>query len=73
LAAGISKTRSTLSRFLAALDQASVEALRTIFLADLVARTLFPYLSLKKFTKTGELKIPFFSSLLQRVSSLSEF
>src|SRR5713101_5367808 len=34
--------RSTLSRFLAALDQASVEALRTIFLADLVARTPFP-------------------------------
>src|SRR5438270_13682286 len=34
--------RSTLSRFLAALDQASVEALRTLFLADLVARTPFP-------------------------------
>ena len=33
--------RSTLSRFLAALDQASVEALRTLFLADLVARTPF--------------------------------
>src|SRR5258708_1321421 len=30
--------RSTLSRFLATLDQASVEALRTLFLADLVAR-----------------------------------
>src|SRR2546429_2692490 len=29
--------RSTLSRFLAALDQVSVEALRTLFLADLVA------------------------------------
>ena len=34
--------RSTLSRFLAALDQESVEELRTIFLADLVARTPFP-------------------------------
>jgi len=33
--------RSTLSRFLAALDQASVETLRTLFLADLVARTPF--------------------------------
>ncbi len=33
--------RSTLSRFLATLDQASVEALRTLFLADLVARTSF--------------------------------
>jgi hypothetical protein len=32
--------RSTLSRFLAALDQAPVEALRTIFLEDLVARPL---------------------------------
>lgn len=34
--------RSTLSRFLAALDQACVEELRTLFLADLVARTPFP-------------------------------
>src|SRR6266700_7860315 len=33
--------RSTLSRYLAALDQATVEALRTLFLADLVARTPF--------------------------------
>src|SRR5258708_26162077 len=33
--------RSTLSRFLAALDQSSVEALRTLFLADLVAPTPF--------------------------------
>lgn len=33
--------RSTLSRFLAALDQAAVEALRTLFLADLVARSPF--------------------------------
>jgi hypothetical protein len=33
--------RSTLSRFLVALDQAAVEALRTLFLADLVARTPF--------------------------------
>src|SRR5258708_5294687 len=33
--------RSTLSRFLAALDQVSVEALRTLFLADLVARAPF--------------------------------
>lgn len=33
--------RSTLSRFLAALDQATVEALRTLFLADVVARTPF--------------------------------
>ncbi|SRR5258707_2463126 len=37
-----SKTRSTLSRFLAALDQASVEELLTLFLADLMARTPFP-------------------------------
>ncbi len=34
--------RSTLSRFLAALDQASVEALRTLFQRDLLARFLFP-------------------------------
>jgi hypothetical protein len=33
--------RSTLSRFLAALDQVTVEALRTLFQADLVARTPF--------------------------------
>jgi hypothetical protein len=33
--------RSMLSRFLAALDQESVEALRTCFLADLVAPCLF--------------------------------
>jgi hypothetical protein len=33
--------RSTLSRFLAALDQAAVEALRTLFLADLAARQPF--------------------------------
>jgi hypothetical protein len=32
--------RSTLSRFLAALDQAPIEALRTLFLADLLARPL---------------------------------
>ncbi len=32
--------RSTLSRFLAALDQASVESLRTLFLQDLLARPL---------------------------------
>ncbi len=32
--------RSTLSRFLAALDQAPVEALRTVFLEDLLARPL---------------------------------
>src|SRR5271165_7330665 len=32
--------RSTRSRFLAALDQAPVEALRTVFLADLVAHPL---------------------------------
>ena len=32
--------RSTLSRFLAALDQATVEALRTLFLQDLLARPL---------------------------------
>jgi hypothetical protein len=32
--------RSTLSRFLAALDQAPVEALRTLFLRDLLARPL---------------------------------
>lgn len=34
--------RSTLSRFLAALDQPSVEALRTRFHKDLLARKLFP-------------------------------
>src|SRR5260370_6194157 len=33
-------TRSTLSRFLASLDQAAVEALRTLFLKDLLARPL---------------------------------
>jgi len=33
--------RSTLSRFLGALDQASVEALRSVFADDLVARTPF--------------------------------
>jgi hypothetical protein len=32
--------RSTLSRFLAALDQTAVEALRTVFLEDLIARPL---------------------------------
>src|SRR5207245_5312206 len=32
--------RSTLSRFLAALDQATVEALRALFLKDLLARPL---------------------------------
>jgi hypothetical protein len=32
--------RSTLSRFLASLDQAAVEALRTVFLQDLLARPL---------------------------------
>jgi hypothetical protein len=32
--------RSTLSRFLAALDQAPIEALRTLFLEDLSARPL---------------------------------
>jgi hypothetical protein len=41
--------RSTLSRFLAALDQAAVEALRTVFLEDLVARPL------EKEEKTGGL------------------
>lgn len=41
--------RSTLSRFLAALDQAPVEALRTVFLEDLVARPL------EKEEKTGGL------------------
>jgi hypothetical protein len=41
--------RSTLSRFLAALDQAPVEALRTLFLEDLVARPL------EKEEKTGGL------------------
>ena len=33
--------RSTLSRFLAALDEATLEALRTLFLKDLLARTPF--------------------------------
>src|SRR5260370_9892685 len=32
--------RATLSRFLAALDQAAVESLRTLFLKDLLARPL---------------------------------
>ena len=41
--------RSTLSRFLAALTQAPVEALRTVFLEDLVARPL------EKEEKTGGL------------------
>lgn len=41
--------RSTLSRFLAALDQAPVEALRTVFLEDLLARPL------EKEEKTGGL------------------
>jgi hypothetical protein len=41
--------RSTLSRFLAALDQAPVEALRTVFLEDLLTR------SLEKENKTGGL------------------
>ena len=31
-------SRATLSRFLAALDQTAVEALRTLFLEDLLAR-----------------------------------
>jgi hypothetical protein len=44
--------RSTLSRFLAALTQESVEALRTLFLDDLIARPLTPY------KQTGELKDP---------------
>src|SRR5438128_8663065 len=34
-------SRSTLSRFLAALDQATVEALRVVFQKDLLARTPF--------------------------------
>lgn len=34
--------RSTLSRFLAALDQPTVEALRTLFQKDLLARKPFP-------------------------------
>ena len=34
--------RSTLSRFLATLDQPSVEALRTLFQMDLLARKPFP-------------------------------
>ena len=34
--------RSTLSRFLAALDQNTVEALRTRFQEDVLARTPFP-------------------------------
>ncbi len=34
--------RSTLSRFLAALDQPTVEALRTLFHKDLLARKPFP-------------------------------
>jgi hypothetical protein len=41
--------RSTLSRFLAALDQAPVEALRTLFLEDLIARPV------EKDEKTGGL------------------
>lgn len=35
--------RSTLSRYLAALDQSTVEALRSLFLDDLVLRTAQPF------------------------------
>jgi hypothetical protein len=45
--------RSTLSRFLAALDQSSVEALRTLFEDDLVARTPFASRS-GLFDRTGK-------------------
>jgi hypothetical protein len=45
--------RSTLSRFLAALDQTLVEALRVRFQEDLLARTLFPS-SGGVFDRTGE-------------------
>jgi hypothetical protein len=45
--------RSTLSRFLAALDQASVEALRTLFQEDLLARKPFASAG-GLFDRTGE-------------------
>lgn len=45
--------RSTLSRFLAALDQASMETLRTLFQKDLLARKLFPSPG-GLFDRTGE-------------------
>jgi hypothetical protein len=45
--------RSTLSRFLAALDQSSVEALRTLFQEDLLARKPFPSPG-GLFSRTGE-------------------
>ncbi len=45
--------RSTLSRFLAALDQASVEALRALFQKDLLARKPFPSPG-GLFDRTGE-------------------
>jgi FPC/CPF motif-containing protein YcgG len=44
--------RSTLSRFLAALDQPTVEALRTLFQKDLLARSPFPSLG-GLFDRTG--------------------
>src|SRR5260370_27198630 len=44
--------RSTLSRFLAALDQPTVEALRTLFHKDLLARKPFPSLG-GLFDRTG--------------------
>ena len=44
--------RSTLSRFLAALDQPTVEALRTLFQKDLLARKPFPSLG-SLFDRTG--------------------
>lgn len=37
--------RSTLSRFLAALDQPTVEALRVLFQKDVLARNPFPLLT----------------------------
>jgi len=45
--------RSTLSRFLAALDQSTVEALRTLFQRDLLARRPFPSLG-GLFDRTGK-------------------
>jgi hypothetical protein len=44
--------RSTLSRFLAALDQPTVEALRTLFQKDLLVRSPFPSLG-GLFDRTG--------------------
>jgi hypothetical protein len=47
-------SRSALSRFLAALDQAPVEALRTLFLEDLAARSLEKEEKLERRSRNGK-------------------